>query len=96
MPNIVPGLPSSPAKAKSGSKRPAWRVRLRIRSLRGWKLYALLAVGIPFLLLSIVTVYYYVTFSRMIDARLHGEFTRTDPRVFGRPFEIRRGQAVTA
>jgi len=42
-----------------------------------------------------VTGYYYVTFSRMIDARLRGEMERTVPRVFGRPFVVRRGQRVT-
>jgi penicillin-binding protein 1B len=36
--------------------------------------------------------YYYVTFARMIDERLHGERMRTLPRVFARPLEIRRGQ----
>ena len=34
-------------------------------------------------------------FSRMIDARIHGEMQRADPRVFARPFELQRGQAVT-
>ncbi|HVL65854.1 MAG TPA: PBP1A family penicillin-binding protein [Vicinamibacterales bacterium] len=76
-----------PAGAKSS--RPKRQRR------RGWKLYLLVALGIPCLVLAVVTVYYYVTFSRMIDARLHGEFQRTDPRVFGRPFEIRRGQSLT-
>ena len=31
----------------------------------------------------------------MIDARLHGEMQRADPRVFARPFQLRRGQALT-
>jgi penicillin-binding protein 1B len=39
--------------------------------------------------------YYYVVFSRMIDARLHGEMTRVDPRVFARPVELRQGQAAS-
>ena len=67
----------------------------RSRGGRRWKLYVLLALGIPFLLLSAVTIYYYVTFSRMIDARMHGEFERADPRVFARPFEVRRGQSLS-
>jgi penicillin-binding protein 1B len=80
-------LPTAPKRrgAKSGRKR--------TRRWRGWKLYALIAISVPILFLSIVTVYYYVTFSRMIDARLHGEFDRADPRVFARPFEVRRGQS---
>ena len=47
------------------------------------------------LLLSAVLGYYYVTFSRMIDARLQGEMQRVDPRVFARPFELRRGQSTS-
>src|SRR4029453_9175496 len=29
------------------------------------------------------------------DARMHGEFQRADPRVFARPFSVRRGQRIT-
>ena len=43
-----------------------------------------------------VTGYYYVTFARMIDERLRGERVRTIPKVFARPFEIRRGQWLSA
>ena len=46
-------------------------------------------------LLCVVMGYYYVVFSRMIDARIHGEMQRVDPRVFARPFELHRGQALT-
>jgi penicillin-binding protein 1B len=63
--------------------------------LRGWKFYVFLAVAVPSLVLSGVVAYYYVTFSRMIDARLHGEVQRTDPRIFARPFVVRRGQRLT-
>jgi penicillin-binding protein 1B len=62
---------------------------------RGWKFYALLGAGVPLLVVSVVVGYYYVVFSRMIDARIHGEMQRTDPRVFARPFELRPGQALT-
>ena len=62
---------------------------------RSWKFYTALGVGIPLLLVSIVTSYYYVRFSRMIDARMHGEFQRTEPRIFARPLIIRRGQRIT-
>ncbi len=62
---------------------------------RGWKFYAVLAIGVPLLLGSVLVGYYYVQFSRMIDARMHGEFQRTDPRIFARPFLIRRGQRIT-
>ena len=86
------GLPEAAAvKDKTGGRAP----RARGRRRRGWKFYALVLVGIPFLLVSAFTIYYYVTFSRLIDARLHGEFQRADPRVFARPFEVRRGQSLT-
>ena len=39
--------------------------------------------------------YYYVRFSHLIDARLHGERATVFPRVFARPLELRRGQALT-
>src|SRR6476619_7065349 len=42
-----------------------------------------------------VSVYYYVSFSRIIDQRLHGERDRVLPRVFARPLELRRGQSLT-
>src|SRR4029453_3302327 len=62
---------------------------------RKWKLYAAVALAGPLLVLSVVLGYYYVVFSRMIEARMHGEMQRVDPRVFARPFEIRRGQSVS-
>jgi hypothetical protein len=77
------GTPAKPAKPKKAQKRSRWR--------RGWKFYVAVGVGVPAILLSIVTGVYYVKFSRMIDARLHGEMQRTDPRVFARPFELHRG-----
>ena len=88
------GLPKATAARKGpAAKKPSKRSWRSWRS--GWRLYALLAVGLPFVIVFLVTAYYYVTFSRLIDARMHGEFSRTDPRVFGRPFEIRRGQSYT-
>ena len=62
---------------------------------RHWKLYALVALAGPLVVFLGVLGYYYVVFSRMIDARIHGELQRVDPRVFARPFEVRRGQSVS-
>ena len=39
--------------------------------------------------------YHYVLFSRMIDTRISGELQRTNPRVFARPFDLHRGQALS-
>ncbi len=83
---VKPGRPGASARArraKPASKR------------RRWKLYLFATLAVPLLVLSAVTSYYYVVFSKMIDARLHGEMQRTDPRVFARPFELRRGQSLT-
>ena len=79
--------------SKPAAKKPS-RPRLAFRG-RGWKFYAALAVGIPVLIASIFIGYFYIQFSRVIDARMHGEFQRTDPRIFARPLTIRRGQRVT-
>ena len=75
--------------------KPASRSRLAFLRGRSWKFYAALAIGIPFLLVTLVVGYFYVSFSRIIDARMHGEFQRTDPRIFARPLTIRRGHRVT-
>ena len=87
------GLPEAAAVQ---TRRPRGAAARKPGRKRGWKFYALLVVGLPLIVLSLVTAYYYVTFSRMIDARLQGAMQRADPRVFARPFEIRRGQAVSA
>jgi len=83
-------VPITAIRPKPGAKR-------RIVKILGrrWKLYALVALAGPMVVLLGVLGYYYVVFSRMIDNRMHGEMQRVDPRVFARPFEVRRGQSVT-
>jgi penicillin-binding protein 1B len=74
------------------------RVRVKLKGLRHrgrWSRYLLYALGALALTLSAVLTFYYITFSRMIDARLHGERERTLPRVYARPVELRRGQTIT-
>jgi penicillin-binding protein 1B len=81
------------------SSKPAAKppIRSRLAFLRGrrWKIYVALAIGVPCLLVAGVVGYYYVSFGRLIDARMHGEFQRTDPRIFARPLTVRRAQRVT-
>ncbi len=84
-----PGTPATKA-------RPAKKRAVRARRKRGWKFFALVGFSGPLIVLSAVMGYYYVLFSRMIDARIHGEMQRVDPRVFARPFELHRGQSLTA
>src|SRR4051794_41866423 len=46
-------------------------------------------------LLLVAATYFFVRFSRLIDARLHGERSTVFPRVLARPLELRRGQGMT-
>jgi penicillin-binding protein 1B len=91
---VEPDTPAKPARKAGKGRRGLAAVKLRFRR-RGWKFYVALAVGLPLVVLCGVMGYYYVVFSRMIDARIHGQMQRADPRVFARPFELQRGQAVT-
>jgi len=58
-------------------KKSAPRRRLTLRFKR-WKLYALVALAGPLVVLLGVFGYYYVVLSRMIDARIHGDKQRID------------------
>lgn len=83
---------SDAARASQGSGRRAAAVR---GFLRRWRRPLLVAAGVPLVIVSAALGYYYVAFSRMIDARLHGERARAVPRVFARPFELTPGDAVS-
>jgi len=54
-----------------------------------------LGVSVPLLLLCFASVYYYVRFARLIDARMHGERQTVLPRILGRPLVLHRGQSLT-
>jgi penicillin-binding protein 1B len=58
--------------------------------------YILLGCSVASLVIGATLIYFYVSFSRIIDARLHGERERSLPRVYARPLELRRGEALTA
>ena len=57
--------------------------------------YVAIALAVPLVVLCGVLGYYYMSFARIIDARLHGERDTVFPRVLARPLEIRRGQSLT-
>src|SRR5258708_4730946 len=57
--------------------------------------YALLACSIASLVFGAALIYYYVSFGRIIDARLQGERERSLPRVYARPLEMRRGETLS-
>jgi len=82
---------------KTKPRKASWPRGWRIRIPAGrWRRYALLAIGVPALLASVFLGYYYVQFSRIIEARLHGERDRVIPRVFARPLTLHTGQGISA
>ena len=89
-------MTTTPPRTPAPKARPAKKRAVRARRKRGWKFFAIVGFSGPLIVLSAVMGYYYVLFSRMIDARIHGEMQRVDPRVFARPFELHRGQSLTA
>ena len=52
-------------------------------------------LAVPIVVLFFTAGYTYVRFARLIDTRLHGERDTVLPRVFARPLELRRGQALS-
>lgn len=62
---------------------------------RRWPLVLAVVFGLPALIGSALLGYYYVRVAGLIDARLHGQRERVLPRVYGRPMELRRGQALS-
>jgi penicillin-binding protein 1B len=86
-------------KKRAGTKGRGWR--LRIAKMR-WP--ALLApfkryITIGAAVLAVIAVgtlsYLYVSYSRIIEARLHGERDRAVPRVYARPLTLQAGQNLS-
>jgi penicillin-binding protein 1B len=71
------------------------KVRLSTWWQKPWVRRTAVLFSVPTAVLAITAVYYYVSVGRLIDAKLHGERERVFPRVFARPVELRRGQALT-
>jgi penicillin-binding protein 1B len=83
------------SRGPSGGPRPArWVSGLIIRIPgRAWLVIG--GVAAVCMLLGIgVASYYWVLLGRQIDLRLHGERERVLPRVYARPLELYRGQAL--
>ena len=83
--------------SRSTLKRARKRVRNTVKFLRRHRLLKPLAWTAAVLALAGSTAfgYYYVQFSRVIDARLHGERDRVIPRVFARPLTFNTGQVIS-
>jgi penicillin-binding protein 1B len=84
---------SRPPSARSGTVGSTTRGAAKWR--RRWLRALAAALAVPTLIACFAGGYYYVTFARLIDARLDGERERVLPRIFARPLELRRGQALT-
>ena len=56
--------------------------------LAPWRRPILIGLGVMAVALFGTVVYLYVSYGRIIDARLHGERDRTVPRVFARPAHL--------
>ena len=74
------------------SRTKGWRIRIpRSR----WKRALLgIASGVALVVFAVLG-YYYIQFSRIIEARLHGERDRVIPRVFARPLTLHAGQGLS-
>jgi penicillin-binding protein 1B len=83
-----------PAMTSPTSVSPPPKPVLRLLIARRW-LWLLAALSVPLVVCVVVVGYYYVSFARLIDARLQGERFRTEPRLFARPFELRPGEALS-
>jgi penicillin-binding protein 1B len=84
---------------KKKRKAAGWRVRLP--KLRWPKLLAryrrqiTIALGVTAVVMLGTLVYLYVSYGRIIDARLHGERARAVPRIFARPLTLQTGQNLS-
>lgn len=55
----------------------------------------LIGCSVASLVIGGASIYLYVSYSRIIEARLSGERERSLPRVYARPLEVRRGENLT-
>jgi penicillin-binding protein 1B len=81
--------------ARTAPRKPfirGWRIRI---PTSGWKRAVLAVLALFALAASAFFGFYYVQFSRIIEARLHGERDRVIPRVFARPLSLHAGQGLS-
>ena len=62
---------------------------------RPWVRYLLYATGAALALSGAIFAYLDISFTGLVDRRLHGERERTLPRVYARALELRRGQLLS-
>jgi penicillin-binding protein 1B len=83
-----------PRARGKGRGWPGLKVRLRVPKSR-WKRVALAVLAGVVAFGFGVFSFYYVQFSHIIEARLHGERDRVIPRVFARPLTLHTGQGLS-
>ena len=86
-------------KKKKAAKGSGWRIRVaRPRwpaLLLPYKKPILIGLAVIGVLSAGTFTYLYVSYSRIIEARLHGERDRAVPRVFARPLVLQAGQNMS-
>lgn len=83
-----PATQEAPRREPRAARARRSRPRPVLRLLAG----SLIALAVVVL---VVTGYFWVSTAREVDARLHGERTRSLPKVFARSVELRRGQTIS-
>ncbi|MBI4263284.1 MAG: transglycosylase domain-containing protein [Acidobacteria bacterium] len=73
----------------------ARRLRRGLAGRPPWLRALVYTAGVLALIGAATLIYSSIVFSRLIDARLHGERERTLPRVYARPVELRVGQSFS-
>jgi penicillin-binding protein 1B len=96
-----PAHPTS--RKKPGTARTRARGGAPLPPARRWwpfpwsiKRVLLIVIGVPALIFTFVFAYFWVSYSRIIDARLGAGEDRTMPRIYGRAVEIRAGMPISA
>jgi penicillin-binding protein 1B len=86
-------------KKKATTARGGWRIRLaRLRwpaVLRPYKRHITIGLAALAVIMVGTLSYLYVSYGRIIQARLHGERDRAVPRVYARPLTLQAGQSLT-
>ena len=85
----MPGLP------KGKSKKPAAPASAAAKPRRRWLRVMLFVVGVPFVAFTLLFIYYWFAFSRMLDERFSAD-PEPAPRLFARPMVIRDGQSLSS
>lgn len=86
-----------PARSGQSPSRPRSRKGLSIKFADGrrpWIRVALVVLGAVASVMFLVGSFYWIKYGKLIDSRLGGE-QRPIPRIFGRPYTLRAGSAIS-